>query len=87
MLLATVFRVTLDQPLRELPTLPAPRVRQLERAGLETVEDLLTHFPRRYEDRRQFDRFPGQESEQAGVRLRRRHKGRRQAPARPAEAL
>jgi ATP-dependent DNA helicase RecG len=25
------------------------------------VEDLLTHFPRRYEDRKQFDRFPSDE--------------------------
>jgi ATP-dependent DNA helicase RecG len=55
--------VNLDQPLRELPFLPPPRVRQMERAGLQSVEDLLTHFPRRYEDRRQFDRFPTHESE------------------------
>ncbi len=30
---------------------------------METVGDLVTHYPRRYEDRRQFDRFPAQESE------------------------
>ena len=29
-----------------------------------TLEDLLTHYPRRYEDRRQFDRFPAGESEE-----------------------
>jgi ATP-dependent DNA helicase RecG len=35
----------------------------MERAGLQSVEDLLTHFPKRYEDRRRFDRFPHHESE------------------------
>ena len=28
--------------------------------GLVTVDDLLEHFPRRYEDRVRFDRFPNQ---------------------------
>jgi ATP-dependent DNA helicase RecG len=41
-----------------LEFLPPNRVRQLERFGLPTVAALLTHFPRRYEDRTQFDRFP-----------------------------
>lgn len=56
--------MTLDTPLRELRWMPPQRVRQLERFGIRTVEDLLTHFPKRYEDRRTFDRFPRQESEQ-----------------------
>ena len=50
-------------PLGELAWLMPQRVRQLERFGLTTVEDLLTHFPRRYEDRRQFDTFPRDEAE------------------------
>ncbi|MCB1230563.1 MAG: ATP-dependent DNA helicase RecG [Verrucomicrobiae bacterium] len=32
----------------------------LEALGLRTVEDLLRHYPRRYEDRTRFDRFPNQ---------------------------
>ncbi|MFZ3375999.1 MAG: DEAD/DEAH box helicase, partial [Chthoniobacterales bacterium] len=31
--------------------------------GLETVEDLLTHYPRRHEDRHQFPEFPREESD------------------------
>jgi ATP-dependent DNA helicase RecG len=57
--------VNLDLPLRDLALIPPQRVRQLERFGLNTVEDLLTHFPKRYEDRRQFDRFPTHESDKA----------------------
>ena len=56
-------RLTLSTPLTGFDRLTPQRVKQLERFGLRTVEDLLTHFPRRYEDRRQFDRFPQQESE------------------------
>jgi ATP-dependent DNA helicase RecG len=52
-----------DTPLTELDWIPAPRRRQLERVGLTTVEELLTHFPKRYEDRTRFDRFPTGESE------------------------
>jgi RecG-like helicase/REP element-mobilizing transposase RayT len=55
--------VNLATPLRELDWLPAQRVRQLERFGLDTVEALLTHFPKRYEDRTRFDRFPTGESD------------------------
>lgn len=53
----------LSTPLAELGWLTPPRVRQLERVGLVTVADLLTHFPKRYEDRNQFDRFPTGDSE------------------------
>ena len=53
----------LETPLASLEWLQAPRVRSLQRFGLHTFEDLLTHFPRRYEDRREFDRFPREESE------------------------
>ena len=53
----------LETPLESLEWLQAPRVRSLQRFGLHTFEDLLTHFPRRYEDRREFDRFPREESD------------------------
>jgi len=35
----------------------------LRRLGVETVEDLLTHFPRRHEDRTEFPNFPREESD------------------------
>lgn len=53
----------LETPLRELAWIPPQRLRQLARFGLATIGDLLTHYPRRYEDRTKFDRFPQQESE------------------------
>ena len=55
--------LTLATQLSELDWIPPQRVRQLEGFGLRTAGDLLTHFPRRHEDRRQFDRFPQEESE------------------------
>ena len=57
--------LTLSTPLAGLDWLTPQRVRQLERFGLRSVEDLLTHFPRRHEDRRTFDRFPQQEGDRA----------------------
>jgi ATP-dependent DNA helicase RecG len=54
----------LEQPLKELSWLPPQRARQFERFGIATIEDLLTHYPKRYEDRRTFDHFPRMESEQ-----------------------
>jgi ATP-dependent DNA helicase RecG len=50
--------------LGEIEWMPRPRSTQLRRLGLETVGDLLTHYPRRYEDRREFASFPREESEQ-----------------------
>jgi len=35
----------------------------LRRLGIETVDDLLTHYPRRHEDRHQFPHFPHEESD------------------------
>jgi ATP-dependent DNA helicase RecG len=35
----------------------------LRRLGIETVEHLLTHFPRRHEDRTEFPKFPREESD------------------------
>ena len=54
-----------DAPLKDLPWIGAQRVRQLSRAGLETAGDLVSHFPKRWEDRTRFDRFPQQESDTA----------------------
>ena len=50
--------VNLQTPLVEVDVVPEARARQLGRFGLETVGALLMHFPRRYEDRSQFDVFP-----------------------------
>jgi ATP-dependent DNA helicase RecG len=57
--------VNLDDPLSSVGVIPQGRVRQLERFGLSTVGDLVTHFPYRWEDRRQFDHFPRDASPQA----------------------
>ncbi len=53
-----------DSSLGEIEWIPRPRVTQLRRLGLETVSDLLTHYPRRHEDRREFASFPREESDQ-----------------------
>ncbi len=54
----------LSQPLAELEWLPRAKLIPLRRLGIETVRDLITHFPRRHEDRREFARFPREESDQ-----------------------
>ena len=46
--------------ISSLPSLANKEIQALEAAGITTVADLLDHFPKRYEDRRQFDRFPSQ---------------------------
>lgn len=53
----------ISQPLAELVWIPRPRLLALRRLGVETVEDLLTHFPRRHEDRHEFPEFPREESD------------------------
>ena len=45
-------------PLASLAFLSSKESLALESAGFMTVADLLAHFPKRYEDRRQFDNFP-----------------------------
>jgi len=55
--------IQLSQPLSELGWIPRPRQLALTRLGLTTVEDLLTHYPRRHEDRREFGGFPREESD------------------------
>src|SRR4051794_15728187 len=54
-----------SQPLSELDWIPRPRLAALGRLQIETVEDLLTHYPRRYENRERFQGFPHEESENA----------------------
>jgi ATP-dependent DNA helicase RecG len=53
----------ISQSLEELNWIPRPKILALRRLGIETVEDLLTHFPRRHEDRTEFPRFPREESD------------------------
>ncbi len=53
----------ISQPLIELDWIPKPRLTALRRLGIEKVEDLLTHYPRRYEDRQEFRNFPTEESD------------------------
>src|SRR5438132_12728576 len=56
-------RIGMSQSLSQLNWIPRPKLLALRRLGIETVEDLLTHFPRRHEDRTEFPRFPREESE------------------------
>jgi ATP-dependent DNA helicase RecG len=55
--------IEISQSLADLAWIPRPRVLALHRLGIDTAEDLLTHFPRRYEDRQQFPDFPSEESD------------------------
>jgi ATP-dependent DNA helicase RecG len=55
--------VAISQSLEELSWIPRPKLLALRRLGVETVEDLLTHFPRRHEDRTEFPQFPREESD------------------------
>ena len=55
--------IRLSQPLSEIEWIPRPKLTALKRLEIETVEDLLTHYPRRYEDRTEFAEFPHEESE------------------------
>jgi RecG-like helicase/REP element-mobilizing transposase RayT len=52
-----------SQPLEELEWIPRPKLAALRRLEIETVKDLLTHYPRRYEDRTHFAPFPREESD------------------------
>jgi len=55
--------VATSKLLEELNWIPRPKLLALRRLGMETVEDLLTHFPRRHEDRTEFPQFPREESD------------------------
>jgi len=52
-----------SQSLDEMDWIPRPRLLALRRLGIETVEGLLTHFPRRHEDRHEFAEFPREEND------------------------
>ena len=53
--------LTLETPLVE--TAPQNQLKLLSRLGLETVGDVLSHYPKRHEDRTRFDQFPNSEME------------------------
>jgi ATP-dependent DNA helicase RecG len=55
--------IDISEKLEELGWIPRPKLLALLRLGIETVEDLLTHYPRRHEDRHQFPEFPREESD------------------------
>ena len=52
----------LDTALEELSWIPRPRILALRRLGIARVFDLLTHYPRRYENRLEFPSFPRDET-------------------------
>jgi ATP-dependent DNA helicase RecG len=54
-------------PLGQLPGVGSERAGQLQRLSLFTVGDLLLHRPRRYEDRRQFQRVADLQLDQPGL--------------------
>jgi ATP-dependent DNA helicase RecG len=47
----------------EIDWVPSPMVRPLNRLGVKTWRDLLEHYPRRHEDRAEFNRFPTSSSD------------------------
>ncbi|PYI83383.1 MAG: hypothetical protein DMF21_09210 [Verrucomicrobia bacterium] len=55
--------IGISQSLEDIAWIPRPRLLALRRLGIGTVEDLLTHFPRRHEDRTEFPHFPREESD------------------------
>ncbi|MEI6032689.1 MAG: ATP-dependent DNA helicase RecG [Verrucomicrobiae bacterium] len=54
-----------DAPLGTLDWISRPQLAALKRLGITTTGDLIRHFPRRYENRIQFDYFPDQASDRA----------------------
>ncbi len=54
-------QVGLSTPVAELEFLPSAQRKALQKFGLSTAGLLLMHFPRRYEDRSHFARFPHDE--------------------------
>src|SRR6201997_1793542 len=55
--------IDVSERLEEVNWIPRPKILALRRLGIETTEDLLTHFPRRHEDRAEFPQFPREESD------------------------
>lgn len=56
------MKLPASTPLAEVAWIPAKKVAGLRRLGLNSLSELLYHLPRRYEDRRKFDRLPQIES-------------------------
>lgn len=54
-----------ETPVTELEFVNQRTLNSLEKLDYATVGDLLLHYPRRYEDRREFDRFPSGPTEGA----------------------
>ena len=48
-----------ESPVVDLAQIPPAKLKALEGEGLQTVGDLLRHYPRRHEDRSKFPSFPG----------------------------
>jgi ATP-dependent DNA helicase RecG len=55
--------IEISQSLETLDWIPRPKILALRRLALTTVENLLQHYPRRYEDRHEFPHFPREESD------------------------
>src|SRR3954449_12355688 len=55
--------ISVSTKLEDLSWIPRPRLLALRRLDIETTEDLLTHFPRRHEDRTEFPQFPREEAD------------------------
>ncbi len=51
--------------LERIGWIRSPQVTALGKLGIESLRDLIMHYPRRHEDRRRFDRFPDCESERS----------------------
>jgi ATP-dependent DNA helicase RecG len=51
-------KMSLDTPLTELAWVPPKMATLVRRLALETWRDLLEHYPRRHEDRSEFESFP-----------------------------
>ncbi len=61
-----LHRRSLSQECRFLKGVGPARAERLRRLGIETLDDLITHFPRKYYDRRNFAKIsalvPGEDS-------------------------
>jgi ATP-dependent DNA helicase RecG len=55
--------IQFSQALEDLDWILRPKLTALRRLEIETIEDLLTHYPRRYEDRTHFAPFPRDEND------------------------
>ena len=55
----------LNRDLESLAWITEPKLKLLRRLGLDTLRDLLEHYPRRYEDRKAFAAFPAGGSEES----------------------